>query len=68
MSSYTGQIGFAIILLLFLYFAAIILILGAQVNAFFFEHIQPLPVPLGSFVSTLANEYNEKEARQPLNV
>ena len=68
MNSYTGQIGFAVILLLFLFYAAVILILGAQINAFFFEHIQPLPVSLGSFVSTLAREYHEKEARQPLNV
>jgi YihY family inner membrane protein len=68
MASYTGQIGFAIILLLFLFYAAIILILGAQINAFCFEHIQPLPVSLGTFVSTLANEYHEKEAREPLNI
>jgi YihY family inner membrane protein len=68
MGSYSGQIGFAIILLLFLFYAAIILILGAQINAFFFEHIQPLPVSLGTFVSTLAHEYHETEAREPLNV
>jgi len=68
MASYTGQIGFAVILLLFLFYAAVILILGAQINAFFFEHIQPLPVPLGTFVSTLANEYHETEAREPFNV
>jgi len=68
MASYTGQIGFAVILLLFLFYAAVILILGAQINAFFFEDIQPLPVPLGTFVSTLAHEYHEIEARQPLNV
>jgi YihY family inner membrane protein len=68
MASYTGQIGFAVILLLFLFYAAIILILGAQINAFFFEHIQPLPVPLGTFVSTLAYEYHQIEERQSLNV
>lgn len=68
MSSYTGQIGIAVILLLFLFFAAVIMILGAQINAFFFEHIQPLPVPLGSFVSTLAYEYHASEAREPLTV
>ncbi|CAF0973620.1 unnamed protein product [Adineta steineri] len=68
MSSYTGQIGFAIILLLFLFYAAVIFIIGAQINAFFFEHIQPLPVSLGSFVSTLAHEYHEREAREPLNI
>ena len=66
MASYTGQIGFVIILLLFLFYAAVILILGAQINAFFFEKIQPLPVPLGSFISTLTNELGDNEARQPL--
>lgn len=68
MASYTGQIGFAVILLLFLFYAAVILILGAQINAFFFEGIQPLPVSLGSFVSTLAHEYQDKEVREPLRV
>lgn len=68
MASYTGQIGFAVILLLFLFYAAVILILGAQINAFFFEHIQPLPVSLGSFVSTLAHEYQDKEVREPFRV
>ncbi|CAF2087161.1 unnamed protein product [Rotaria magnacalcarata] len=68
MTSYTGQLGFAVILVVFLFYAAVILILGAQINAFFFEHIQPLPVSLGSFVSTLAHEYHQKEARILLNV
>jgi YihY family inner membrane protein len=60
MNSYTGQIGFAIILLLFLFCFALILILGAQINAFFFEHIQPLPVPLGTFVSKVMEDYHGK--------
>lgn len=68
MASYTGQIGFVIILLLFLFYAATILILGAQINAFFFENIQPLPVPLGSFVSPLAHEFHRTAEREPLNV
>jgi YihY family inner membrane protein len=59
-TSYTGQIGLAVILILFLFYFAIILILGAQINAFFFEHIQPLPVPLGTFISKLFEDYNEK--------
>lgn len=57
MTSYTGQIGFAIILILFIFYFAIILILGAQINAFFFEHIQPLPVPLGTFINKLADNF-----------
>ena len=50
MTSYTGQIAFVVILLLFLFYFALILILGAQVNAFFFEQIPPFPVPLGTLV------------------
>ncbi|UJR25052.1 hypothetical protein I4U23_006412 [Adineta vaga] len=53
LTSYTGQIGFAIILIFFLFSFAILLILGAQINAFFYEHIQPLPAPLGTFISQL---------------
>lgn len=51
LTSYTGQIGFIIILIFFLYYFAIILVLGAQINAFFFEHIQPLSYPLGTFIN-----------------
>lgn len=50
-TSYTGQIGFVVILILFLFYFAILLVLGAQINAFFFEHIPPLSHPLGTFVS-----------------
>ena len=60
MMSYTGQIGFAFILILFLFYFAIILILGAQINAFFFEHIQPLPAPIGTFISKLMEDYDGK--------
>ncbi|CAF1106440.1 unnamed protein product [Didymodactylos carnosus] len=50
MTNYAGSIGFAVILLLFFYYFATILILGGQINAFFFEHIQGLPDGLGTFV------------------
>jgi YihY family inner membrane protein len=43
MRSYTGVAGFAIIFLLFFYYFALILLLGAQVNAYFCEHVGPLP-------------------------
>ncbi len=61
MTSYRGQIGFAIILILFIFYFAIILILGAQINAFFFERIQPLPAPLGTFISKLTEDYDGKK-------
>jgi YihY family inner membrane protein len=54
MNSYTGQIGFAIILLAFFYYFAVILILGAEINAYFFEKVHPLPNDLATFVSTMA--------------
>ncbi len=43
LGSYTGSVGFAIIFLLFFYYFAVILLLGAQVNAYFAEHISSLP-------------------------
>jgi YihY family inner membrane protein len=43
MSSYIGAAGFAVILLVFFYYFGLILLLGAQFNAYFAQHIQPLP-------------------------
>ncbi|CAF4067190.1 unnamed protein product [Rotaria magnacalcarata] len=53
MGNYAGQIGFAIILLLFFYYFATIIILGAQINAFFFDHYQPLIDGLGTYLSQM---------------
>jgi uncharacterized BrkB/YihY/UPF0761 family membrane protein len=50
MGTFIGLIGFAVILILFFYYFSIILILGAQINAYFFERIQQLPEDLGTFV------------------
>jgi YihY family inner membrane protein len=60
LTNYRGQIGFAVILILFIFYFAIVLISGAQINAFFFERIQPLPAPLGTFVSKLTEDYDGK--------
>lgn len=60
MKSYTGQMGFAFILLFFLFYFALILILGAQINAFFYEHISPLSAPLGTLVSRHADQTHNK--------
>ncbi|GCF10989.1 YihY/virulence factor BrkB family protein [Dictyobacter arantiisoli] len=59
MNSYTGQIGFAIVLLAFFYYFAVILLLGAEVNAYFFEGVQPLPNNLATFVSTMGARLNK---------
>lgn len=58
MGNYVGQIGFAVVLLVFFYYFAVILMLGAEVNAFFFEHVLPLPNDLATFVSTMAGKLN----------
>ncbi len=39
LGGFIGQVGFAIILLAFFYYFGLILLLGAEVNAFFFEHV-----------------------------
>lgn len=59
MSNYAGQAGLAVILLVFFYYFAVILMLGAEVNAYFFEKVQPLPNDLATFVSTMGGILNK---------
>jgi hypothetical protein len=61
-----GQIGFAVILLLFFYYFATILILGAQINAFFFEQYRPLGDGLGTYLNQMHKEYGVGDPRRPL--
>ena len=70
MRNYVGQAGFAIILLVFFYYFAIILILGAEINAFFLENVRPLPNDLATFVSTMAGKLNQDipETEAPLHI
>ncbi|MBE3559023.1 MAG: YihY/virulence factor BrkB family protein [Ktedonobacteraceae bacterium] len=58
MKNYAGFVGFAVILLIFFYYFAVILMLGAEVNAFFREGIRPLPNDLATFVSTMGGKLN----------
>jgi YihY family inner membrane protein len=58
MNSYSGQIAFTVILLAFFYYFALILMLGAEVNAFFFEGVQPLPNNLATFIGTMGARLN----------
>ena len=53
MGNYAGQAGLAVILIVFFYYFAVILMLGAEVNAYFLEKVQPLPNDLATFVSTM---------------
>jgi YihY family inner membrane protein len=67
LKGYSGVVGLAVIIILFLYYFAVILLLGAEVNAFFFEHIQPLPNDLVTSISTMANQSSENQpAEKPL--
>ncbi|CAF3368334.1 unnamed protein product [Rotaria socialis] len=66
MSNYTGQLGFAVILLLFFYYFATIIIVGAQINAVFFENYQTLGGGLGTCVSRMHEEYGVGDLRRPL--
>ncbi|UJR11841.1 hypothetical protein I4U23_016021 [Adineta vaga] len=59
MSNYAGQIGFAVILILFFYYFAVILIIGAQINAYYLEHYKPLPDSLGTYLSKLYEEHDQ---------
>jgi len=54
-----GAVGATVILLVFFYYFGVILFLGAEVNAFFSERVQPLPNDLATFVSTMAGRLNK---------
>ena len=54
MGSFVGLIGFTILLILFFYYFSVILILSAQINAYFFENLPPLPADVGTFLSQVA--------------
>jgi YihY family inner membrane protein len=59
MGNYAGQAGLVVILLIFFYYFAMILMLGAEVNAYFLEKVRPLPNDLATFVSTIAGALNK---------
>ena len=58
-SGYAGSLGFAVILLLFFYYFSMILLIGAEVNAYFFEKVLPIPNDIVTFVSTMAGKLNK---------
>ena len=49
----------------FKHFASI-LILGAQINAFYYEHYKPLSDGLGTYVSRMYHDYGEGDPHRPL--
>jgi membrane protein len=50
LKGYGGQAGFAVIMIAFFYYFAVILLLGAQVNAFIAERVQKTPMDLATLV------------------
>lgn len=54
-----GAVGFTVILLVFFYYFAVLLFLGAEINAFFAEGVRPMPNDLATFVSTMAGKLND---------
>ncbi|CAF3392907.1 unnamed protein product [Rotaria socialis] len=67
MGNYKGQVGCAIILLLFFYYFATIIILGAQINAFFFDHYQPLIDGLGTYLSQMHDKFGVDNSKRRLS-
>jgi uncharacterized BrkB/YihY/UPF0761 family membrane protein len=55
MTNYVGEIGFIILALLLFYILGILFVIGAQINAYFFDHIRALPAGLGNCLSEFAD-------------
>lgn len=55
MADYVGQLGFIIVTLLLFYLFGLLFVIGAQINAFFFDNIQPLKSGLGTCLSESAD-------------
>ncbi|CAF1350591.1 unnamed protein product [Rotaria magnacalcarata] len=66
MGSFIGLIGFAIILITFFYYFSIIIILGAQINAYFSDRIQPLPEDLGTVLSQAVSRIIKITTTRPI--
>src|SRR5260370_7540196 len=60
MGSYTGEVGFLFISLFFFYYFAVILLIGAEVNAFYAEGVRALPDNLANFIHLSVNEVGKE--------
>jgi membrane protein len=56
LSGYTGTVGFAIIFIFFFYFFAVILLGGAEVNAFYAQGKRALPENMAGLVHAITND------------
>ena len=61
LGSYTGNVGLVIILLFFLYYFAVILLIGAEINAYYREGIQATPDNLAAMVHKLTSHLATSE-------
>src|SRR5437762_11587272 len=59
LTSVPGVVGLIALLLIFFYYFAVILLLGAEVNAFFVEGVRPMPNDLVAFATTVAGKLNQ---------
>lgn len=69
LGSYTGGVGLAIVLLFFLYYFAVILLIGAEINAYYREGIQATPdnlaVIVHNYTSHLATSEKAVQEQAP---
>ena len=56
LSGYTGTVGFAIIFIFFFYFFAVILLGGAEINAFYAQGKRALPENMAGLVHAITHE------------
>ncbi len=68
LSGYTGTVGFAIIFVFFFYYFAVILLAGAEVNAFYAQGKRALPdnlaVMVHEFTHGLPKEEEDRQEKQ----
>jgi YihY family inner membrane protein len=61
LSGYTGTVGFAIIFIFFFYFFAVILLTGAEINAFYAQGKRALPENVAFIIQNLMKQMSQDE-------
>jgi uncharacterized BrkB/YihY/UPF0761 family membrane protein len=56
LSGYTGTVGFAIIFIFFFYFFAVILLGGAEINAFYAQGKRAIPENMAGLVHSATSD------------
>lgn len=68
LGGYIGQVGFAIILLAFFYYFGVILLLGAEINAFFSEHIRSKTGDLAELMSITESKEDGEQSHSATHI